>query len=331
MGTTPGLTKMRSIGPIAAEVALAGGSVERVFKRADLPLQLLDEPERLILLSDQLHLLECAAREIGDAALPARLATAGGMLALGRYGQKVCDAPRLREAIILAGELIGRLLQTETKVKLSIQGTTAQWTYAVTDASSVGRQKNEILALGYMLDLLRRFLGARWTPIRAAVSGGSLPGRTVTESSLNCDLSLTAEASVQFSSALLDAPNPSKAKPEQAISDADMPERPNLALCAEHLIDLGLLDGRPSIEWLCRHLGISRRSLQRRLQQDGLAFESLLQATLARKAQHLLSQKAMTIAEIAQTLGYSDQAHFSRAFKGWTGMSPHAWQVMYAR
>ena len=46
MGQAPGLTKMRSIGPLAEEIELAGGSVERVFRWADLPLQLLDEPER---------------------------------------------------------------------------------------------------------------------------------------------------------------------------------------------------------------------------------------------------------------------------------------------
>lgn len=332
MGTAPGLTKVRSVGPIAEEVRLAGGSIERVFKQADLPLQLLDEPERLILLSDQLHLLECAASEIDDAALPARLATTrGGILALGRYGQKACNAARLREAIILTAELIGSLLQTETKIDLKTEGATAHWTYAVTDASTTGRQKNEILALGYMLDLLRRFLGPRWTPIRATVSGGSLLARTATETALNCDLSSAAEASVQFSSTLLDATNPSGTKAEPAMADTDMPEQTNLTVCAEYLIDLGLLDGRPTIEWLCRHLRLSRRSLQRHLQQDGLAFEALLQGTLARKARHLLSQKTMTIAEIAQTLGYSDQAHFSRAFKCWTGMSPRAWQVRFAR
>ena len=193
----------------------------------------------------------------------------------------------------------------------------------MTDSSNVGRQKNEILALGYMLDLLRRFLGPRWTPTQATVSGGSLPARTATESHLNCDLSLGVEASLQFSASLLDATNPRGAKSKSAIQKSDLPEQLDLAVCAEHLIDVGLLEGRPSIEWLCRHLHMSRRSFQRRLQEGGLAFEELLHRTLARKAQYLLSQKMMSIAEIAQTLGYSDQAHFSRAFKSWTGMTPH--------
>ena len=92
MAAGPGLTKMRSIGPLAREVERSGGSLARVFRRAELPLGLLDEPERLILLKDQFLLLECAGREIGDDALPARLSIGGGMASLGAYGEFVCAA-----------------------------------------------------------------------------------------------------------------------------------------------------------------------------------------------------------------------------------------------
>jgi len=58
-----------------------------------------------------------------------------------------------------------------------------------------------------------------------------------------------------------------------------MPKEIELAVCVEHLIDLGLLERRPSIEWL---------------QQRGLAFEELLQGALRRKAQLLLAQRVGT-------------------------------------
>ena len=61
-----GLTRARSMGPVADIVERSGGSVARAFRRAELPLRLIDEPDRLILLRDQLNLVECAAREIGD-------------------------------------------------------------------------------------------------------------------------------------------------------------------------------------------------------------------------------------------------------------------------
>jgi hypothetical protein len=175
-----------------------------------------------IMLRDQLQLLEAHAGEIGDAAVPARLATTGGILALGR----------LREAIILPTELIAPLLQTETKLEIKIQRDMVRWTYVVTDTSDVGRQKNEILAVGYMLDLLRRFLGPRWTP-PATVSGGSLLDRTITEN-MRCDLSVATEASVQFASTFLDAINVNGARSEFPMPENDvrngraLPSVPNI-------------------------------------------------------------------------------------------------------
>ncbi len=249
------------------------------------------------------------------------------MPTLGRYGQNVCNASDLKSAIGLANELMGPLLQTQTRVVLRIDGDTARWTYTVTDASDIGRQKNEILAIGYMLDLLRRFLGSTWTPERAVVSGGFMADRTITSTTLDCDFSLGAQAFVEFPSACLDALNPAGPVSKGTDTDIDVPERNDLIFCTEQLIDLAMLDGRPSIDWLCRRLHMSRRSFQRRLRQDGLTFEDILRTRLSQKAQHLLSQKRMTTSEVAQALGYSDQAHFSRAFKSWTGVSPCMWRM----
>ena len=166
-----GLTKARSMGPVAEAVERAGGSIARVFRRAELPLQLIDEPERLILLRDQLYLVECAAREIGDEAFTARVATEGGIKFLGALGHRVSIAPSLDAAIVHCNALMTSQLQSATSLTLTISGGEARWTYRVTDPIATGRQKNEILALGYMLDLFRGFLGPGWTPIRADVPG----------------------------------------------------------------------------------------------------------------------------------------------------------------
>lgn len=82
-----GMTKARSMGPVAAAVQRAGGSVPRLFRRAELPLRLIDHPDYLIPLRDQLKLVEFASSEIGDAGLPARLSLEGGVDHLGTFGQ----------------------------------------------------------------------------------------------------------------------------------------------------------------------------------------------------------------------------------------------------
>jgi hypothetical protein len=71
-----GFTKARSNGALAD--AVEGGSITRVFARAELPLSLIDQPEMLVPLRAQVLLLEYASREIGDDALSARLASVEG-------------------------------------------------------------------------------------------------------------------------------------------------------------------------------------------------------------------------------------------------------------
>src|SRR5687768_4468788 len=99
MTATLGLTKARSLGPLSDAVERAGGSAARAFRRADLPMRLLDEPEQLILLRDQMRLLESASREVGDDVLPARLSIEAGALGLGRLGELCCGQPNLGAAI----------------------------------------------------------------------------------------------------------------------------------------------------------------------------------------------------------------------------------------
>jgi AraC-like DNA-binding protein len=320
-----GLTRARSMGPVADIVERSGGSVARAFRRAELPLRLIDEPDRLILLRDQLNLVECAAREIGDEALAARLSTEAGFASLGPYGRQMETMPRLDKAIACAGATIGSLLQSSTRLNLTVSGGLAKWTYGLTDRVEVGRQKNEMLAFGYMLDLIRRFAGAGWTPARVELPGPPLAARTAVEAVFRCDLSRGEAATIAFPAELLEATNPRAPGPGPSDPD-ELPDPEDIVACVAHLIDLGLLDGRPKVDWICRRLRIPRRSLQRELAAGGASFEGLLRRALLDRSSDLLTQAKTSVTAAALELGYGDPAHFSRAFRRWTGESPRGWR-----
>ena len=72
---------------------------------------------------------------------------------------------------------------------------------------------------------------------------------------------------------------------------------------------------------LAKLLGMSARSLQRRLRERELSYQKLVTEVRKGSAQRLLADRARSIAEIASTLGY-DLSAFNRAFRSWTGMSP---------
>jgi AraC-like DNA-binding protein len=320
-----GFTKARSNGALADAVEIRGGSITRVFARAELPLSLIDQPELLVPLRDQVHLLEYASREIGDAALSARLASEAGIPGLGVYGDRLLSAPRLEAAIARASLLIGALLQSSTSLRLDVDGPRARWTYDISVSTGVGRQKHDILALGYMLDLLRRFAGPRWTPPQVEVIGPPIMGRAAVQDVLSCELSRGDVSAIIFPSELLELPSLRSRLPDDAgivEIERPVPDPRDIVQCVEHLIRLALLEGRPRIDWVAGKMDLSGRSLQRHLSIHNTTFEAVMDRVLTRHAATLLEQGGMQITQVALQLGYADPSHFVRAFRRWTGQTP---------
>ena len=84
--------------------------------------------------------------------------------------------------------------------------------------------------------------------------------------------------------------------------------------------------GDVAMETVARKLGTSRRSLQRRLKDEDMGYEALLDALRHRMALNYLSGGRTSVNETAYLIGFSDPSAFSRAFKRWTGTSPRGWQ-----
>ncbi len=87
-----------------------------------------------------------------------------------------------------------------------------------------------------------------------------------------------------------------------------------------------LAAGRPDIQVIASELGMSDRTLQRRLNEDGTNFKQLL--TIARREQALLylSDPTIDLKEVAFLLGYEEQNSFYRAFRLWEGDTPSHWR-----
>jgi AraC-like DNA-binding protein len=69
-------------------------------------------------------------------------------------------------------------------------------------------------------------------------------------------------------------------------------------------------------------MGYSRQTLFRRLKEEGVTFEEVLDDLRHRMALHFLQGRRASVNEVAYLVGFSDRASFSRAFKRWTGRSP---------
>ncbi|MBH3338811.1 AraC family transcriptional regulator ligand-binding domain-containing protein [Pseudomonas mendocina] len=77
---------------------------------------------------------------------------------------------------------------------------------------------------------------------------------------------------------------------------------------------------------VAERLGISERTLHRRLAIEGHAFQQLNEQIKKQLAKRLLADSRLDLHTIAQRLGYAEAASFSRAFSRWTGYPPSRWQ-----
>jgi AraC-like DNA-binding protein len=83
-----------------------------------------------------------------------------------------------------------------------------------------------------------------------------------------------------------------------------------------------LAEGEPSISDVASSVGLSARTLQRRLEQEGTSFSGVLDALRREEAMRALAASDRSLADLAVALGYRRQSTLTRAVRRWTGMPP---------
>ena len=90
-----------------------------------------------------------------------------------------------------------------------------------------------------------------------------------------------------------------------------------------------LPSGRATVDQVAAHLGLSARSLQRRLDEEGLQFAELLSSVRQELATAYLAGSSRPVTSVAAMLGYSSPSSFTRWFAGSFGVSPQIWRAKY--
>lgn len=90
---------------------------------------------------------------------------------------------------------------------------------------------------------------------------------------------------------------------------------------------IGVMDGgATSMEAMAKKLGMSARSLQRKLSEEGTGYNDLLAQIRAEFAKRYLSRGTLSASEVAYLIGFTEPPAFFKAFKRWTGMTPTEFQ-----
>jgi AraC-like DNA-binding protein len=109
-----------------------------------------------------------------------------------------------------------------------------------------------------------------------------------------------------------------------AHSKADLVSRCQVFLLKQ------LTSGEPNVGDLVKALGMSRRTLQRKLREMGTSYHEILEETRYELAKRYLHDSGKSVTEITFLLGFSEQGAFTRAFKRWSGTAPSSYRTATA-
>ncbi|WP_201005444.1 AraC family transcriptional regulator [Paenibacillus glycanilyticus] len=104
----------------------------------------------------------------------------------------------------------------------------------------------------------------------------------------------------------------------------------SLVQTVEKIIKRDLAGSRPDMLIIARDLGMSERTLQRRLSEEGTSFKKILSHVRHEMALAYLKDSTLEIHEVAFLIGYEDQNSFYRAFRLWEGETPANWRGRHA-
>jgi AraC-like DNA-binding protein len=177
----------------------------------------------------------------------------------------------------------------------------------------------------------RRLTGDRCAPLRVTLRRAS-PGPTRHSELLGCPVAFDAPTSALLFTRESARMPLATADARLAASLADVARRldlaagdePELVAAVRGRLRDSLPRGDLSAASVARTLGVSERTLHRRLSSSRTTFQSVLDAFRARESERLL-RAGVPLVEIALALGYGDQTAWTRAFRRWNGTSPTAW------
>ena len=111
---------------------------------------------------------------------------------------------------------------------------------------------------------------------------------------------------------------------DKALDKLDRPAGASTAARVRRLLIDGMGQEKQSVTTIGREMGMSARTLSRRLVEEGTSFRHIQDEVRHQLAVALLGDASVSIAEVAFFLGYAEPAPFHRSFKRWTGMTPQA-------
>lgn len=279
------------------------------------------------------QLCELALDLTGDCALGLHWAEKLSESTFIPVSQLIAHAPTLRQGLETMAQL-DQLLSDETDYKVleSEDKVTLRTLPLIGASDRAARFLSEVAVTGF-LRLLRDFC-ADARPARVSFDYPAPIYHGEYTRVFGCPVLFAQPFSgIVFAGALLDVPSPHK---DEALHEAlrsvaqrrllEISERTSYTQRVRDILVRSCGPHRTDLDEVANSLGVSVRTLRRRLSREGTSYQSVANESVMIVAKHLLLSRQHTIQETAYVMGFADASSFHRAFRRWTGTTPAAYR-----
>lgn len=314
---------------IVQHLEARGRPSEPILRQVGLDPRAVGDHEGRIPFAKQAVLFQAVAAHLGDPCFGLHLGSSVDPLEVGVVGYLGSSSATLGESLRNISSYL--LVATEgARAELALEDRLAIFSMEIVDPDASAQQQITEFGLALILSFMRQITGRRlipeWVELRharkdhleefaryfgAPVRFGQQKSAVVLA---RRQLALASKAADQRLLRIL------KGYCDETL--AKRSQQADLRAEIEHLIATRLPSGALTCERAARELGMSARTMARRLTESGTSFSRILDEVRRKLALRYLAEPEARPSQIAYLLGYSEQSAFNHAFARWTGLSP---------
>jgi AraC-like DNA-binding protein len=320
----------RYFAPLIRLACSEGATLDRLLTETRIPIAALAEDEYKVCASQ----LEALITNIADQCRPEIFLDYGSSMnlsAFGIVGYAALSSPTVRDALRIANQYMPIILPG-LDIQFTEQGDTTQiqlnWSYPITEKVQIALLET---ALSSMYTMAHYVLLDKMPQVQMQVKHplADYHQRYVQNKSVHFNGDCKYNQMIMPRD-VLDFPLPLANQNAFKMSVKQCDALMNALPLQDRTLTAGIqrrllhyLGDQPlTQEDIAAELFMSVRSLHRFLQREGTSFRDISKDVIAIRAKHLLRQADISISQIAQELGYTDAANFTRAFRHHTGVTP---------
>ena len=314
-------------------IARGGGHPDLTLRTVGLDRSVISQQEGFIPCAVFAQLLEAAAEDTQDPCFGLHFGESYEPKNIGPLVYVVLNSPTFGAAF----DNIGRYLHLHNeaaRVSRTVEGSWAYLRHELVGLAVEHPRQHAEYSMVVSLNTLQLMAGSQWAPVEAQFAHKAPNDWSEQTRVFGCPVSFDCPTNaLVVAREFLDRQVPAADERLYPIVRRyldgvlqDGPKEEGVLAAARRAIVEIMRDGDPTLSGVAKQMGLSPRTLQRRIDDLGMTFKRLVGETRHRSSLNYLRDPKHTLTEIAYLLGYSEVSAFNRAFRRWTGSTPSAYR-----